>query len=134
MDPVFFIRDAVKFTDLAHTVKPESHKQIPQAASAEDTFWDFVSLMLESTHMLMWQMSDRAKPRRYATMQGFGVSTFKLVKNTGKSVFCKFHSSQRPVTKIWSGTKESRILALIRRSIARTTGSALKQVCLLNMI
>lgn len=89
--PVFFIQDAMKFPDLVHAVKPEPHHQMPQAASAHDTFWDFVSLMPESTHMLMWQMSDRAIPRSYATMQGFGVHTFRLVDADGKSVFVKFH-------------------------------------------
>jgi catalase len=76
-----------------HAVKPEPHHQMPQAASAHDTFWDFVSLMPESTHMLMWVMSDRAIPRSYATMQGFGVHTFRLVNEQGDSVFCKFHWS-----------------------------------------
>ena len=71
--PVFFIQDAMKFPDLVHAVKPEPHHGMPQAASAHDTFWDFVSLMPESTHMLMWVMSDRAIPRSYRTMQGFGV-------------------------------------------------------------
>ena len=89
--PVFFIQDAIKFPDLVHAVKPEPHNQMPQAASAHDTFWDFVSLMPESTHMLMWQMSDRAIPRSYATMQGFGVHTFRLVNDAGESVFVKFH-------------------------------------------
>jgi len=89
--PVFFIQDAMKFPDLVHAVKPEPHHQMPQAASAHDTFWDFVSLMPESTHMLMWQMSDRAIPRSYATMQGFGVHSFRLVNEQGDSVFCKFH-------------------------------------------
>ncbi|MBL0419292.1 catalase [Ramlibacter sp. AW1] len=89
--PVFFIQDAMKFPDLVHAVKPEPHHQMPQAASAHDTFWDFVSLMPESTHMLMWQMSDRAIPRSYATMQGFGVHTFRLVNAQGESVFVKFH-------------------------------------------
>ena len=89
--PVFFIQDAIKFPDLVHAVKPEPHNQMPQAASAHDTFWDFVSLMPESTHMLMWQMSDRAIPRSYATMQGFGVHTFRLVNAQGKSVYVKFH-------------------------------------------
>jgi catalase len=89
--PVFFIQDAMKFPDLVHAVKPEPHHQMPQAASAHDTFWDFVSLMPESTHMLMWLMSDRAIPRSYATMQGFGVHTFRLVNADGDSVFCKFH-------------------------------------------
>jgi catalase len=89
--PVFFIQDAIKFPDLIHAVKPEPHHGMPQAASAHDTFWDFASLMPESTHMLMWQMSDRALPRSYATMQGFGVHTFRLVNDAGESVFVKFH-------------------------------------------
>lgn len=91
--PVFFIQDAMKFPDLVHAVKPEPHHQMPQAASAHDTFWDFVSLMPESTHMLLWVMSDRALPRSYATMQGFGVHTFRLVNAAGDSVFVKFHWS-----------------------------------------
>jgi catalase len=89
--PVFFIQDAMKFPDLIHAAKPEPHNQIPQAATAHDTFWDFVSLMPESTHMLMWIMSDRAIPRSYRMMQGFGVHTFRLVNEQGKSRFCKFH-------------------------------------------
>ena len=89
--PVFFIQDAMKFPDLVHAVKPEPHHAIPQASSAHDTFWDFVSLMPESTHMLLWQMSDRTIPRSYRTMQGFGVHTFRLVNDKGNSVFCKFH-------------------------------------------
>lgn len=89
--PVFFIQDAMKFPDLVHAVKPEPHHQMPQAASAHDTFWDFVSLMPESTHMLMWVMSDRAIPRSFAMMQGFGVHTFRMVNEEGTSVFVKFH-------------------------------------------
>ena len=89
--PVFFIQDAMKFPDLVHAVKPEPHHAMPQAASAHDTFWDFVSLMPESTHMLMWVMSDRAIPRSFRTMQGFGVHSFRLVNDAGDSVFCKFH-------------------------------------------
>ena len=89
--PVFFIQDAMKFPDLVHAVKPEPHHAMPQASSAHDTFWDFVSLMPESTHMLLWQMSDRAIPRSYRTMQGFGVHTFRLVNAAGESRFCKFH-------------------------------------------
>lgn len=89
--PVFFIQDAMKFPDLVHAVKPEPHHGMPQAASAHDTFWDFVSLMPESTHMLMWVMSDRGIPRSYRMMQGFGVHTFRLVNDQGESVFCKFH-------------------------------------------
>jgi catalase len=88
---VFFIQDAIKFPDLIHAAKPEPNNQIPQAATAHDTFWDFASLMPESTHMLMWTMSDRAIPRSYRMMQGFGVHTFRLVNDAGKSVFCKFH-------------------------------------------
>jgi catalase len=89
--PVFFIQDAMKFPDLIHAAKPEPHNQMPQAATAHDTFWDFVSLMPESTHMLMWIMSDRAIPRSYRMMQGFGVHTFRLVNERGESTFCKFH-------------------------------------------
>ncbi|MDM0028885.1 catalase [Variovorax saccharolyticus] len=89
--PVFFIQDAIKFPDLVHAVKPEPHHQMPQAASAHDTFWDFVSLMPESTHMLMWLMSDRAIPRSYRMMQGFGVHTFRMVNEAGESVLVKFH-------------------------------------------
>jgi catalase len=91
--PVFFIQDAIKFPDVIHAVKPEPHHQMPQAASAHDTFWDFVSLMPESTHMLMWVMSDRAIPRSFATMQGFGVHSFRMVNDAGESVFVKFHWS-----------------------------------------
>lgn len=89
--PVFFIQDAMKFPDLVHAVKPEPHHGMPQAASAHDTFWDFVSLMPESTHMLLWTMSDRAIPRSYRMMQGFGVHTFRLVNAAGESHFVKFH-------------------------------------------
>jgi catalase len=89
--PVFFIQDAMKFPDLIHAAKPEPNHGMPQAATAHDTFWDFVSLMPESTHMLMWAMSDRAIPRSLRMMQGFGVHTFRLVNERGGSVFCKFH-------------------------------------------
>ena len=89
--PVFFIQDAMKFPDLVHAVKPEPHHAMPQAASAHDTYWDFVSLMPESTHMLLWQMSDRAIPRSYRMMQGFGVHTFRFVTAEGVSSFVKFH-------------------------------------------
>lgn len=89
--PVFFIQDAMKFPDLVHAVKPEPHHAMPQAASAHDTFWDFVSLMPESAHMLVWLMSDRAIPRSYRMMQGFGVHTFRLVNAAGESALVKFH-------------------------------------------
>lgn len=96
--PVFFIQDAMKFPDLVHALKPEPHHAMPQAASAHDTFWDFVSLMPESTHMLMWAMSDRAIPRSYRMMQGFGVHTFRLVNAQGESRFVKFHWTPRQGT------------------------------------
>jgi len=89
--PVFFIQDAMKFPDLIHAAKPEPHHGMPQAATAHDTFWDFVSLSPETAHMLMWAMSDRAIPRSYRMMQGFGVHTFRLVDADGGSRFCKFH-------------------------------------------
>ncbi|MGQ0620170.1 MAG: catalase [Panacagrimonas sp.] len=89
--PVFFIQDAIKFPDLIHAVKPEPNKGIPQAASAHDTFWDFVSLQPETTHMLMWVMSDRALPRSFSMMEGFGVHTFRLVNKAGEGSFVKFH-------------------------------------------
>jgi catalase len=89
--PVFFIQDAMKFPDLVHAAKPEPHHAMPQAATAHDTFWDFASLSPEIAHMLMWVMSDRAIPRSYRTMQGFGVHTFRLVNAQGESRFCKFH-------------------------------------------
>jgi catalase len=89
--PVFFVQDAMKFPDLVHAVKTEPHNGMPQAASAHDTFWDFVSLMPESTHMLMWLMSDRAIPRSYRTMEGFGVNTYRLINDAEEVRFVKFH-------------------------------------------
>ena len=89
--PVFFIQDAVKFPDLVHAVKPEPDNEIPQAASAHDTFWDFISLMPESMHMIMWLMSDRAIPRSYRMMEGFGVHSFKFINDEGNVHFVKFH-------------------------------------------
>jgi catalase len=89
--PVFFIQDAMKFPDLIHAVKPEPHNEIPQAASAHDTFWDFISLMPESMHMIMWVMSDRAMPRSLRMMEGFGVHSFRFINQQGTSHFVKFH-------------------------------------------
>lgn len=89
--PVFFIQDAIKFPDLVHAVKPEPDNEIPQAASAHDTFWDFISNTPESAHMIMWVMSDRALPRSYRMMEGFGVHTFRFVNAENKSSFVKFH-------------------------------------------
>ena len=89
--PIFFIQDAIKFPDFVHAVKPEPHNEIPQGQSAHDTFWDFVSLMPESAAMVLWTMSDRAFPRSYRSMEGFGIHTFRLVDKQGKSRFVKFH-------------------------------------------
>jgi catalase len=93
--PVFFIQDGIKFPDFVHAVKPEPHNEIPQASSAHDTLWDFVQLQPETTHMMMWLMSDRALPRSFRMMQGFGVHTFRLVNDAGRSVFVKFHWKPR---------------------------------------
>jgi catalase len=89
--PVFFIQDAIKFPDFVHAVKPEPHNEIPTGGSAHDTFWDFVSLVPESAHMVLWTMSDRAIPKSLRTMQGFGIHTFRLINAEGKSTFVKFH-------------------------------------------
>jgi len=89
--PVFFIQDAIKFPDLIHSVKMEADRAYPQAGSAHDTFWDWASLTPESTHMQMWAMSDRTLPRSLRMMEGFGVHTFQLVNDEGKSSFVKFH-------------------------------------------
>jgi catalase len=91
--PVFFIQDGIKFPDFVHAVKPEAPNEIPTGASAHDTLWDFVSLQPESLHMMMWLMSDRAIPRSFRTMQGFGVHTFRLVNAEGRNTFVKFHWS-----------------------------------------
>ena len=89
--PVFFIQDAIKFPDLIHAAKPEPHNEIPQAATAHDTFWDFVANNQETAHMVMWLMSDRAIPKNFRMMEGFGVNTFRLVNAEGQSKFVKFH-------------------------------------------
>ena len=89
--PVFFIQDAIKFPDLIHAVKPEPHNEIPQATTAHDTFWDFVVNTPETAHMVMWTMSDRAIPRSFRMMEGFGVNTFRLINAQGKARFVKFH-------------------------------------------
>ncbi|MCK6258236.1 catalase [Fictibacillus sp. KIGAM418] len=89
--PVFFIQDAIKFPDLVHAFKPEQHNEIPQASTAHDTFWDFVANNTESAHTVMWAMSDRAIPRSYRMMEGFGVHTFRFVNEQGQARFVKFH-------------------------------------------
>ena len=101
--PVFFIQDAIKFPDLIHSVKMEADRGFPQAASAHDTFWDFVSLMPETLHTVMWAMSDRGIPRSYRMMEGFGIHTFKLVNAAGEERFVKFHWRPRLGTQslVW---------------------------------
>lgn len=89
--PVFFIQDAIKFPDLVHSFKPEPHNEMPQASTAHDTFWDFVVNNPESAHTVIWAMSDRAIPRSYRMMEGFGVHTFRFVNEQGKARFVKFH-------------------------------------------
>jgi catalase len=93
--PVFFIQDAIKFPDLVHAVKPAPDRDFPQAQSAHDNFWDFISLTPEAMHMVMWQMSDRTIPRSFTTMEGFGVHTFRFVSADGASTFVKFHWKPR---------------------------------------
>ena len=104
--PVFFIQDAIKFPDLIHAAKMEADRGYPQAATAHDTFWDFISLMPEATHMAMWIMSDRTLPRSFATMEGFGIHTFRLVNAKGKSTFVKFHWKPKAglASTIWDET------------------------------
>ncbi|MCE7003612.1 catalase [Kibdelosporangium philippinense] len=106
--PVFFIQDGIKFPDFVHAVKPEPHNDIPQAQSAHDTLWDFVALQPETMHMMMWLMSDRALPRSYRMMQGFGVHTFRLVNAHGAGTFVKFH--WKPVlgthSLVWDETQK----------------------------
>ncbi|MBU8896259.1 catalase [Corallococcus sp. M34] len=89
--PVFFIQDGIKFPDVIHAAKAEPHHEMPQAATAHDSFWDFVSLVPETMHMVMWTMSDRALPRSYRMMEGFGVHTFRFINARGVSRFVKFH-------------------------------------------
>lgn len=100
--PVFFIQDAIKFPDLVHAVKMEADKGYPQAASAHDTFWDFISLMPEAMHMVLWQMSDRTLPRSPRFMEGFGIHTFRLVNGAGEGHLVKFH--WKPVLGMQSTT------------------------------
>lgn len=89
--PIFFIQDAMKFPDLVHAVKPEPDRGFPQAASAHDTFWDFVSLSPETMHNVIWLMSDRALPRSFGMMEGFGIHSYRFINKDGKSTFVRFH-------------------------------------------
>ncbi len=106
--PVFFIQDGIKFPDFVHSVKPEPPNEIPQASSAHDTFYDFISLQPESIHMLMWLMSDRALPKSYRMMEGFGVHTYRFVNREGKGTFVKFHWKPKLGTHslVWDETQK----------------------------
>ncbi|MGA4838692.1 catalase [Streptomyces sp. G45] len=106
--PVFFIQDGIKFPDFVHAVKPEPHNDIPTGASAHDTLWDFVSLQPETLHAIMWLMSDRAIPRSYRMMQGFGVHTFRFVNAQGRGTFVKFHWKPKLGTHslVWDEAQE----------------------------
>ncbi len=107
--PVFFIQDGIKFPDIIHAAKPQPDREIPQAQSAHDTFWDFVSLHTEATHHVMWNMSDRGIPRSFRTMEGFGVHTFRLVNAAGETSLVKFH--WKPVAGVHSLVWEEAQLA-----------------------
>ncbi|WP_423813554.1 catalase [Psychrobacter sp. 219-2-C] len=98
--PIFFIQDAMKFPDLVHAVKPEPDRGFPQAASAHDTFWDFVSLSPETMHNVIWLMSDRALPRSFSMMEGFGIHSYRFINKDGKSTFVRFH--WKPVNGVQS--------------------------------
>jgi catalase len=104
--PVFFIQDAIKFPDLIHAAKMEADRGYPQAATAHDTFWDFIGLMPEATHMVLWAMSDRTLPRSFATMEGFGIHTFRFINEAGKSTFVKFHWKPKAglASTVWDET------------------------------
>ena len=106
--PVFFMQDAIKFPDFIHAVKPEPDTEVPQASSAHDTFWDYIANNQESAHMVMWAMSDRAIPRSYRMMEGFGVHTFRFINEEGKATFVKFHL--KPVlgvhSLVWDETQK----------------------------
>jgi len=107
--PVFFVQDGIKFPDIIHAAKPHPDREIPQAQSAHDTFWDFVSLHTEATHHVMWNMSDRGIPRSFRTMEGFGVHTFRLVNAAGDTSLAKFH--WKPVAGVHSLVREEAQIA-----------------------
>ena len=106
--PVFFVQDAIKFPDVVHSVKPHPDREIPQAQSAHDTFWDFVSLHTEAQHHTLWNMSDRGIPRSYRMMEGFGVHTYRLIAADGSTVLVKFH--WKPMLGVHSVTWEEALL------------------------
>ena len=126
--PVFFIQDGIKFPDFVHALKPEPQTEIPSGASAHDTFWDFVSLVPESAHAVMWAMSDRAIPRNLRSIQGFGVHTFRLINAENKAVFVKFHwTPKQGLTQlVWDEAQNWQVR--IRISIVVTCMRRLLQV------
>ena len=121
--PVFFIQDAIKFPDLIHAAKPEPNNEIPQAATAHDTFYDFISLMPESLHVLLWALSDRGIPRSFRMMDGFGVHTFRLVNAAGEGHFVKFHWKPYWVPTPWCGMKRRSWQARNLTSTVATCGT-----------
>ena len=121
--PVFFIQDAIKFPDVVHAVKQEPDRGFPQAATAHDNFWDFISLTPESMHMVMWIMSDRTIPRSFRFMEGFGVHTFRLINTEGKSTFVKFHWKPKLGLQAVVWNEAGRSTALILISIAAICGT-----------
>ena len=124
--PVFFIQDGIKFPDIIHAAKPHPDREIPQAQTAHDTFWDFVSLHTEATHHVLWAMSDRGIPRSYRTMEGFGVHTFRLVNAPAASrAWSSSTGSQWPASTRWSGRRRRSPPAWTPTSTAATwpTGS-----------
>ncbi|MEJ6021110.1 catalase [Ramlibacter sp. PS4R-6] len=127
--PVFFVQDAMKFPDLVHALKPEPHHGMPQASSAHDTFWDFASLMPESTHALMWLMSDRALPRSWRMMDGFGVHAFRFVNAHGVPHFVKFHWKARLGRHALLQAEARRIAGLDADFLRRDLWDAIEQGC-----
>jgi catalase len=126
--PVFFIRDGIKFPDLVHAAKPEPDREIPQAQTAHSTFWDFVSAIPESPHMLMWVMSDRAIPRSYRMMEGFGVHTFRLVNEAMETCSSSSTGSRCSASTAWCGRRPRPWRAWTRTSTAATSTTRSAQV------
>ena len=123
--PVFFIQDGIKFPDIIHAAKPHPDREIPQAQSAHDTFWDFVSLHTEATHHVMWNMSDRGIPRSFRTMEGFGVHTFRLVNADGRDrAWSSSTGSPSPACTPWCGRRRRSPPAATRTSTAATWPTA----------
>ncbi|HEY8049683.1 MAG TPA: catalase [Ramlibacter sp.] len=127
--PVFFVQDAMKFPDFVHALKPEPHDGMPQASSAHDTFWDFTSLVPESTHALMWLMSDHALPRSYRMMDGFGVHTWRVVNARGVAHYVKFHWKAKLGRHALLTTEAQRIAGCDPDFLRRDLRDAIAQQC-----